>query len=265
MMRMNKRLALMVAVLVMLFAVSPAMAAEDPGPLEALGINLGFLIAQIVNFGLIFFFLMYFLWGPMTNRLDERSKKIEKGLEDAARAAEARRNAEAEADKILAQARMEATQVVDEGRDRGEEMAKSIEAEARKEAEKIREDARIAAQGEISNELANMRGQVSTIAVAVAQRLIGEELDAKKQQALIDDFFSKVPADAKSLTGSVEVVSAMPLSDSEQTKVKKAIGADDVTFTVNQNILGGLIVRSGDRVIDGSVRRELDELAGRIG
>ncbi|NOK85841.1 MAG: hypothetical protein GFH27_549375n19 [Chloroflexi bacterium AL-W] len=263
-MRINKKLVLMLTVLVMLFAVSPALAAEEAGPLEALGINVGFLIAQVVNFGLIFFFLMFFLWGPMTNRLDERSRKIEQGLEDAAKAAEARRNAETEAEKILAQARTESNQVVEEARGRGEELAKGIQAEARREADKIREDARIAAQGEINAELAGMRAQVSTIAIAVAQRLLGETLDEKKQQALVNNFFSKVPADVKSLSGSVEVVSAMPLSDAEQAKVKQEIGADDVTFSVNPSILGGLIVRAGDRVIDGSVRRDLNEMAERI-
>src|SRR5690606_14577020 len=90
-MRINKKLVLMLVVLGTLFVVSPAMAAEEGGsPFDALGINLGFLIAQIVNFGLIFALLTYFLWGPMTKSLDERSARIEKGLEDAAKAAEAR-------------------------------------------------------------------------------------------------------------------------------------------------------------------------------
>jgi F-type H+-transporting ATPase subunit b len=265
-MRVNKRVILILMVFAMLFAVTPALAVEESGdPLASLGINVGFLIAQIINFGLILAALTFFLWKPMTNMLDQRSKTIEQGLEDAAEAAAARRNAEAEAEKILSQARTEAAQIVDEGRGRGEEVAKQIEVEAREEADRIREDARLEAQGQVNAELANLRNQVSAISMAVAQRVIGESLDEKKQQALIDDFFSKVPADAKSLEGQVEVVSAMPLSDSEQSKVKKELGADDVMFSVNPNILGGLIVRSGDRVVDGSVRRDLENIRGRIG
>jgi F0F1-type ATP synthase delta subunit len=60
------------------------------------------------------------------------------------------------------------------------------------------------------------------------------------------------------------VVSAMPLSDDEQARAKKEIGADDVTFVVNPAILGGLIIRSGDRVVDGSVRSGLSDLASRL-
>lgn len=237
---------------------------ESTGGIAALGINLGFLIAQIINFGLIALLLGAVLWKPVVNMLDSRAAKIEKGLEDASAAANARMNAESEAGKILAQARVEANHALEEARGRGEEIAKSIEAGARKDADKIREDARAAAQTERDAQLAGLRGQVAAISVAVAERLIGETLDAKRQQALIDDFFSKVPAEAKALSGNVEVVSAMPLSEKEQAKVKKEIGADDVKFIVNPAILGGLVVRSGDQVVDGSVSSNLRGLAGKM-
>lgn len=265
-MRLNKRVILITLVLALFMIASPALAVEESSdPLASLGINVGFLIAQIVNFGLIFLILTVFLWKPMTNMLDNRAAKIEKGLEDAAKAADARRNAEAEAEKILAQARTEAAQVVEEARGRGEDLAKSIESEARTAAEKIREDARLAGQAERDAELANLRGQVTTISMAVAQRLIGEAMDEQKQQALINDFFSKVPAEAKSMSGNVEVISAMPLSEDEQNRVRGEIGAEDVAFVVDPNILGGLIIRTTDRVVDGSVRRDLNNLASRLG
>lgn len=239
-------------------------AEEEGGGIAAFGINTGFLIAQIINFFFIMAVLTVILWRPVVNMLDRREAEIAKGLEDAAAAADARQNAEAEAEKILAQARTEAAQIVDDGRVRGEEIAKSIESEARKEADRIREEARQEAQEARNTELAGLRGQVAAISVAVAQRLIGEALDEKRQKALVDDFFSKVPADAKSMSGEVQVVSAMPLDNKEQDKVKKEIGADTVNFVVDPSILGGLIVRSGDRVVDGSVRRGLNDLSGRL-
>lgn len=239
-------------------------AAESAGGIEALGLNAGYLLAQIINFGIIFLALRAILWNPIANMLDARTAKIEKGLEDAAVAANARRNAEAEAEKVLASARADVAKGIEEGRARGEEVAKQIEAEARAAAEKIRTEARAAAAAERDQLLAGLRGQVAAISIAAAQKLIGESLDNKKQQALIDDFFAKVPADAKKLSGSVEVVSAMPLSESEQAKAKKEIGADEVTFLVDPSILGGLIVRAGDRVVDGSVRSGLTDLAGRL-
>ncbi|MBZ0274817.1 MAG: F0F1 ATP synthase subunit B [Anaerolineae bacterium] len=239
-------------------------AAESGGGIAALGLNGGYLVAQIVNFVIIFGALSLMLWRPIINMLDARSAKIEKGLEDAAVAANARRNAEVEAERILAAARTEASQVIEEARGKGEEVARQVEAEARAEADKIRADGRQAVEGERNAQLAGLRGQVAAISIAVAQRLIGETLDEKRQQALINDFFAKVPAEAKSLSGSVEVISAMPLSDDEQAKAKKEIGAANVTFTVDPSILGGLIVRSADKVVDASVRSGLGEVANRL-
>src|SRR5690606_26379868 len=138
-MRVNRKMLFLLLVMVMLVSVSPALAAEeDAGPLAALGINLGLLISQLVNFAVIAFILTRVLWNPLTNHLEARSAKIQKGLEDAAAAANARRNAEAEAEKILAQARIEASQMAEQGRSRGEEVSRSVEADARAAAERIR-------------------------------------------------------------------------------------------------------------------------------
>ncbi|MBK8136079.1 MAG: F0F1 ATP synthase subunit B [Chloroflexi bacterium] len=261
----NKAFLLLIVMAILAFAVTPAFAAEEGGdPLGALGINGGFLVAQWVNFGLIFVLLTVLLWRPIMNHLDARSAKIKQGIEDAAAAANARRNAEAEAEKILTQAQKEVSLKVGEGQSRAEEVAKQVEAEARKEAEKILADARVAATAARDAELAGLRGQVTAIAVAISQRLIGETIDEKRQKKLVSEFLTSVPADAKNLSGNVEVISAMPLEDAEQTSVKKAIGSSTVTFNVDPAILGGLVIRAGGRVIDGSVKNNLNAMASRL-
>ena len=232
--------------------------------MEGLGINLGYLLVQIIAFIVIYTLMTRFIYDPLIRTLSGRRARIAKGLEDAAAAATARRNAEAEGEKILAAARADGSKLIEEARTRAEEVGKQVEADARAEAEKIRSDARLSAAAERDQQLAGLRGQVADISIAVARRLIGESLDQKRQTALISDFFTKVPAEAKKLGGDVEIVSAMPLSDDEQAKAKKEIGASNVTFTVDPGILGGLIVRSGDRVVDGSIRSSLNDLAGRL-
>jgi F-type H+-transporting ATPase subunit b len=147
-----------------------AAAEEGGNPLTPLGINTGFLIAQIINFLLIFLLLSFVLWKPLSNMLDSRAAKIQKGLEDAAAAANARRNAETEAEKILAAARADAAREVESARARGEEVAKGVLAEANAEAERIRTDARARGEEERNKQLAEMRSQVANISVAVAKR-----------------------------------------------------------------------------------------------
>lgn len=263
-----RRLLPLALVLLVIFAAFPgvALAAEEEAtsPLTPLGINGGLLFVQTFNFILIAVILSLVLWRPMVNFLDNRAATIQKGLEDAAAAAKARQNAEAEAEKILAAARAEAAKVIEEARGRGDEVASSIRTSANQEAEKIKTDAVADAKAARNAELAGLRDQVINISVAVAGRILGESIDAKKQENLVSNFFSQIPADAKEISGSVEVISAMPLSDSEQAKVRKELGAEEVTFSVEPAILGGLVVRGTDRVIDGSVRRNLSDLAGRL-
>lgn len=232
--------------------------------LDNLGINPGFLLIQIIAFIVLYTLLTRFIYDPLINMLSERRNRIAKGLEDAAAAAKARQNAEAEAEKILAQARVEAQKVIDDARGRGDDVASSIEQEARAAAEKIQSDAQADAMAARDQQLGDLRDQVLSISVAVAGRILGENIDEKKQKSLVDSFISDLPEGAKGLSGNVEVVSAMPLSDAEQKKVQKAIGADSATFTVNPAILGGLIVRSADRVVDGSVRANLNKLSQNL-
>ena len=107
--------------------------------MEKLGINLGFLIFQVLNF-LVLIVLMYaFAYQPILKMLDDRKKKIAQGLEDARVAAEARANAEKEAREIIAKAQAEANQKIREATGRAEVAAKEVMTTAEAEAAKARE------------------------------------------------------------------------------------------------------------------------------
>ncbi|MCY3834539.1 MAG: F0F1 ATP synthase subunit B [Chloroflexi bacterium] len=229
--------------------------------MEALGINPGLMLIWLIAFIMLYVLLTRFIYDPLMNVLSERRNRIAKGLEDAAAAARARESAETEAENILAQARAEAQKVIDEARGRGEGVASSIEGEARQEAARIQYDAQNEAVAIRNVELGNLRDQVLNISVAVASRILGENISKTKQRALVNSFITELPAGAKGLGGRVEVVSAMPLTATEQRKVKSEVGADEAEFTVDPGILGGLIVRWPGGLVDGSVRSQLNELA----
>ena len=197
--------------------------------MEAIGINAGYFLIQVIAFVVIYTLLTRFAFDPLVNMLNARKERIARGLEDAAVAAKAREEAEAEAETILQNAQAEVQQLLDGARSQGEQLVQSIEAEARESAVSIREESRISAEAERNAQLSEMRGQVSAIAIAVAQRLIGESLDEQRQHALIEDFFSKVPADARAMSGgAIDVISAMPLTNQEQERVQQETGADAI-------------------------------------
>lgn len=240
--------------------------------MEGLGLNLGYLLVQIFNFAIIFVVLRAWVFKPIVGLLDKRRTSIAQGLEDARIAAEARENAEKEARVIINQAQTDASQKVREATERAEIAARDVMAEAEEEAAKARENARAEAELERDRILADLRGQISALAMAAAQRLIGDALDESRQHALIEEFFSGVKTgkvvvlEGETVSGAAaEVTSALPLSSNEQDIVKNDILSKigeqaTVTFRVDPNILGGIIVRVGDKVLDGSVAGQLEEL-----
>lgn len=240
--------------------------------MEGLGLNLGYLLVQIFNFAIIFVVLRAWVFKPIVGLLDKRRTSIAQGLEDARIAAEARENAEKDARVIINQAQTDASQKVREATERAEIAARDVMAEAEEEAAKARENARAEAELERDRILADLRGQISALAMAAAQRLIGDALDESRQHALIEEFFSGVKTgkvvvlEGETVSGAAaEVTSALPLSSNEQDIVKNDILSKigeqaTVTFRVDPNILGGIIVRVGDKVLDGSVAGQLEEL-----
>jgi F-type H+-transporting ATPase subunit b len=117
--------------------------------------------------------------------------------------------------------------------------------------------------------LSELRGQIAALAIAASNKLIGESLDRKRQEALIADFFAKVPDEVKhGLTGAAgeaEVVSAVPLTPEEQARVKSELSLGAASFSVDPKLLGGLRVRVGDKVVDGSVAAQLGSLHASLG
>jgi F-type H+-transporting ATPase subunit b len=232
--------------------------------MEALGINLGFFIAQLINFLIIFGLLAVFGWGPLGRFLDNRSEQIAKGLEDARVAAEARAKAEEDAQKIIADANAEAQRIHSEARAAADERARPIIRAAEEEADKIKADARTAAQTERDAALGSVRGQVTSLAIAAAHKLIGESVDKKKQQEIVDNFFTTAATDVKGLGNDLVVTTALPLTDAEQKKIEKSLGGSVSRWDVNPDILGGIVVRAGDKVVDGSVRSRLTGLSASL-
>jgi F-type H+-transporting ATPase subunit b len=233
--------------------------------MEALGINFGLLIVQIIAFAIVFLTLNAWVYKPMLDMMESRKQKIAQGLEDARVASEARANAEKEAAKVLAEAQAEAGKVVREATERAASAGKDVKAAAEAEAVKAREAAMAEAELERNRILGDLRGQVAALAIAAANKLVGETLDEKKQRALIDEFFSGVKGGkvvvAEGLTGdSAEVISALPLTSDEQNSVKKSVSVKEVSFKVDPSILGGLVIKVGDKVLDGSVAGKLEGL-----
>jgi len=240
--------------------------------MDKLGINLGFLLFQIFNFLILMILLYAFAYRPIVRMLENRKQKIAQGLEDARVAAEARANAEKDAAGIIAEAQAKAAHIINQATERADNAMIEVRAEAEKEIVKEREAVLAESVEERNRILGDLRGQVAALSIAAAQKLVGEALDEKRQHTLINEFFSGVKAgkvvvlEGTGLTvGAAEVTSALPLTTEEQETVRKDIVARmgsqaAVSFHVEPAILGGLVVRVGGKVLDGSVQAQLEGL-----
>ncbi len=240
--------------------------------MEALGINLGYLLVQILNFGILFIVLYGWVYKPLLNMLEKRRQTVAQGLEDARVASDARANAEKEAEQIINDAQVRAAEVVREATVRAEAVEQELRTQSDAEIASSREAAMADLEQERNLILSGLRAQVVSLAIAAAQRIIGESLDESRQRRLLEEFFSGIKNNevvvlqGTELAGeSAEVTSALPLTKEEQDRIKrellKSSGAGaTVTFRVDPNILGGLIVRVGDRVVDASVSGQLQDL-----
>lgn len=237
-----------------------------------LGLNLGYLLVQIICFLIIFVVVRVWIVKPLMGMLEKRRAKLEQGIEDARIAAEARANAEQEAARIITEAQTKAAHIINEATERADAAMEDVKAEAEKGIAKEREAVMADVEEERNRILADLRGQVAALSIAAAQRLIGKAVDAKRQHALLDEFFSGVKSgklvvlEGADLSGdSAEVTSALPLSKEEQAAVKinvlnKMGSKAKIDFRVDPQILGGLVIRVGDKVLDGSVSGQLEGL-----
>lgn len=154
---------------------------------EALGLNLPQLIAQIANFFVLLLILRLTLYKPVLKMLGERKEKIAEGLN----AAEIAR-----AEATAAQANIQAQ--LDVARKEGQEIvagaqtiATRIQAEAREQSARDREAALERARTEIQLErdraIAELRGEFADITVSAAEKVINQSLDRQAHQRIIDE------------------------------------------------------------------------------
>jgi F-type H+-transporting ATPase subunit b len=149
-------------------------------------------LISAVSFLVLFLLMWKFALPPITKMLDERAAKIRESLE---RAEETKVEAERllEEYKVqMAEARSEAAKVIEQGRKVAESMKDEIIAKANDEATQIVAKARDVLEAEKKAALAELQAQVADLTVAVAGKLIGEQLSAADHAKLIERYVAEV-------------------------------------------------------------------------
>ena len=152
------------------------------------------LIVGALAFAILFFFVWKWVLPRLSKLLDERRDKIQGELE---RAEETRRAAEQELQgyrQQLASAREESNRIIEEARRTAEQVRAEIQAKAEKEAAATVSKAQDEIRAERDRVFQELRGEVAEISVELAERVVGQSLDAKAHQRLIDEYLDEVAA-----------------------------------------------------------------------
>jgi len=148
-------------------------------------------IGQIVVF-LVFLGLMKkYLYGPLSDLMEQRSVKIAEGLAAADAGKEASAKAEAEIAKQLKEARSKAQEILTASEKRAAEIEEAMTTKARSDAQQIVDAAREEVGAEINKARQALRKEVANLAMLAAERVLDVELDEKRHAKLIDTVISK--------------------------------------------------------------------------
>lgn len=150
------------------------------------------LIMQLISFGFFVWFCMKFVWPPIMSALDERKKKIADGLAEAERGMQQQEIAEQNAEKQLSEAKQQASEILGQAQKRANEMVEDAKSVAVDEGNRIKEAAHAEVEKEVNRAKETLRTQVSTIAVAGAERILKKEINASSHQDILDDLASQI-------------------------------------------------------------------------
>lgn len=143
------------------------------------------LIAEIIVFGLLYLFVIKYVWPPIAKALDERADKIAEGLAAAERGKSDFEQAEKKVAELLAAGRNQVSEMVANAEKRAAQIVEDAKAQASIEAARITEQAKADAEQESSRARDALRNQVALLAVKGAESILRREVDEKQHAQML--------------------------------------------------------------------------------
>lgn len=153
----------------------------------------GLIFWMVVSFGLIMLILKKFAWKPILNMLHEREASIQEALDSAEKAKEEMKALQSNNEKILADARNERDQLLKDAREIREKMIADAKGIATKEGERMLTMARENIQNEKMAAITELKNQVATLSIEIAEKILKSELSSdEKQKSLVNTLLKDV-------------------------------------------------------------------------
>ena len=163
--------------------------------------NLTELIVGAVTFGIIFFALWKVLIPRLNKTLEERTDKIEGGLQRAEEAQAEANETLAKYREQLAEARHEAARLREQAREQGAQIIAEMREQAQAEGRRLVEAAHAQIEADRQQALQSLKAEVGGLAVDLASRVVGESLtDEARQRRIVERFLDELDQQAERAT-----------------------------------------------------------------
>ncbi|MCF6297845.1 MAG: F0F1 ATP synthase subunit B [Flavobacteriaceae bacterium] len=155
--------------------------------------SVGLFFWQMLLFIGLILLLRKFAWGPILNAVNEREEGIKNALEEADKARQEMQNINADNERILKEARAERDAMLKDARDLKNNLIEEAKDEAKTQASKLMAQAKMAIQNEKFAAIADIKKQVASLSIDIAEKIVKEELSSKdKQLKLVEQLLGEV-------------------------------------------------------------------------
>jgi F-type H+-transporting ATPase subunit b len=145
------------------------------------------LIAQMIAFMLLIWFVNKVMWKPMMGLMESRQKKIADGLAAAERGKQEQADAEKRAAEMIEESKHKAADIIAQAQRRAKEIEEEAKVSAKADAERIKTAAEAEIEREVNQAREHLRIQVASIAIAGAEKVLKQQIDAKAHDKLLSD------------------------------------------------------------------------------
>jgi F-type H+-transporting ATPase subunit b len=150
------------------------------------------LLAQSVVFLTLVWFTMRFIWPLVIEAIDKRNKEIADGLEAAARGRSELDLAQERIEKLVADARRQASEIIDQANGRAARIVDEGREEGEQERLRLVATAHSDIQREVTQARDELRDQVASMAIAGAEKILQREIDARAHGDMLQRFANQI-------------------------------------------------------------------------
>ncbi|MFC1638965.1 F0F1 ATP synthase subunit B [Patescibacteria group bacterium] len=160
---------------------------QQAGIAATLGVDWKLFLAQLINFGLVLLVIWKWVYRPLLKALDERSKKIERGLMDAEESKKLLENAEEERAKVVTESRLKAKEIIESAESDAKKRRDEMISGAKSEVERVVGDGKKRLRDEQAAMVEEARKQVADLVLAATEKVAGQKMDPERDAKLIKE------------------------------------------------------------------------------